>query len=837
MKKLLLGTLLLCLASSARAQVTFTVKGGSNFGKNEGCNLAFDHNLNTKWYGQQDDYVVFEASAKVQLTGYTFITANDNEKNGRCPKEWEIFGSNDEASLNDATYNSWESITYVREDKRIEQKNYTAYYFALNTAKAYKYYRLKIVVANNGSKFQISEFIPSYVPEFVPNYVAVSGMGGEGSEGYKSICDGNTSSKVCTNEGAPTPYFYFIFRRNEAVAIDKYRFCTGNDFKGRDPMDWELYGMNTDGTPGRTDAAWELIDRKTGQSLPDERSTWAEFNVETPTGKAYNTFMLKITKVRDGGDMTQFREFGLNSEATGYTVLDGVGGTGDEGYAKGFDGDTSTKVCTNSRVVDSYAYWFIFKTASELAVSGYKFATGNDATERDPQSWSLYGMKAGSDPGRDAEGWTLIDSKSNVTNFPSERMAWVHYDVDNPTAEKYNYFKLEVTKLRNDTSNDKVQFSEFNIDELDVNAENRLVAYRGMGTWNDGALANLFDGTSSTKFGGDFSTADNGAYVTFGPANQQAVSITGYSLQTANEWENYDRRPKSWTLYGGNDSSAPQDNLGHWEEIHTVTDDTELPQSPRACKYVRLDAPTKPYKYFKLKVTANQGSTGLQIAEFTLFYNHDAVSPWLEVREETAPVINGIGNVEHINVSRGITEGQWIGLCLPFDYDVPSGWDVRELKSVSGSGTTASMMFEGVSVIEAGKPYLVKTESAVTFIEAADKTIASDVQDVTLDGITMHGNLAQTSIPQGSYYINTSSQLKRLTAESATLKGFRAYFTVEDAAGIKALGLDLDDDATGLEMDNLQMYNVQTPVFNLAGQRMQKVQKGVNIINGKKVLY
>ena len=81
MKKLLTLLAFLGMAATMSAQVTFTVKGGSNYkaSNNEGCESAFDHNLGTKWLGNKDAYVIFEASEAVQFTGYTFVTANDND--------------------------------------------------------------------------------------------------------------------------------------------------------------------------------------------------------------------------------------------------------------------------------------------------------------------------------------------------------------------------------------------------------------------------------------------------------------------------------------------------------------------------------------------------------------------------------------------------------------------------------------------------------------------------------------------------------------------------------------------------------------------------------------
>lgn len=846
MRKLVTLAVMLTFGAVLSAQVTFTATGGDQDKESEGYAKALDHDLETKWYlGGNDKCLLFEASETVQLTGYTFVTGNDNSSYGRCPKEWEIFGSNDAEAATDKTHASWESISYVRGDVVIQNENYTAYYFAQNTAKAYKYYKLKVVYGNafNGTNAsQIAEFIPSYVPEFVPNYIAVDGVGGTGAEGYPRICDGNGSTKICTTERYETPdytpiHHYFIFRRSEAVAVSKYAFVTGNDSDNRDPKSWELYGMNTSETPSRTDAAWELIDKKSDQTLTTDRDALQEFTVGTPTENTYNTFLLRIKNVSDGGNMMQFDEFRLNEDESGYTALDGVGGTGKEGYDKGFDGDTSTKVCTNERVSDgSFAYWFIIKTGTDLAVNGYSFVTGNDNDGRDPQSWSLYGMKADSQPARDDAGWTLIDSKSDVSDFPKQRLQTIHYDVDDPTENEYNYFKLEVTKLR---SGNTVQFGEFNLDGLEVNYDKKLVAYRSMGTWGDGASANLFDGSSTTKWGGSFSAADaatdnkTAGRVTFGPASMEAVSITGYSMQVAGEAGYYDRRPKSWTLYGGNSTTAPERD-SDWEEIHTVTNDTELAADARACAYYHLDAPTKPYKYFRLKVTETQGANALQLGELTLFYNNGTM-PWLELREETKPVFNGVATVKNAKIKRNITADKWIGLCLPFDYDIPSGWDVRELDHVDGSGETANMKFTAASSIEAGKPYIVNTTSDVTEIAATDKTIGTPATSVEDGGVTMIGNIGQTTIPTGSFYISNEGTLKKLTAATATLKGFRAYFTVDSGSNVKALSFDFDDDETGISLTPSAVSGGS--IYNIAGQRLSKMQKGINIVNGKKVLF
>lgn len=191
---------------------------------------------------------------------------------------------------------------------------------------------------------------------------------------------------------------------------------------------------------------------------------------------------------------------------------------------------------------------------------------------------------------------------------------------------------------------------------------------------------------------------------------------------------------------------------------------------------------------------------------------------------------------KNVSISRTIPEGQWIGLCLPFDYDIPSGWEVRELQSVNGSGESARMLFSTATSIVAGKPYIVKPTSEVETIVATDKAIATAAGTIVEGDITMIGNFASETLTPGTYYINKSSQLMKLgDGYTANLKGFRVYFTVDGSSPVKALGFDFEDNATGVEDLNLDV-NLNETIYNIAGQRLNKTQKGINIINGKKVL-
>ena len=69
---------------------------------------------------------------------------------------------------------------------------------------------------------------------------------------------------------------------------------------------------------------------------------------------------------------------------------------------------------------------------------------------------------------------------------------------------------------------------------------------------------------------------------------------------------------------------------------------------------------------------------------------------------------------------------------------------------------------------------------------------------------------------------------------NTTIPAGKAYY--QSTSGVKGF-IFADDDATGIEMVNGQSSMVNGSIFNLAGQRLSKMQKGINIVGSKKVLY
>ena len=72
-------------------------------------------------------------------------------------------------------------------------------------------------------------------------------------------------------------------------------------------------------------------------------------------------------------------------------------------------------------------------------------------------------------------------------------------------------------------------------------------------------------------------------------------------------------------------------------------------------------------------------------------------------------------------------------------------------------------------------------------------------------------------------------------AETGTIKAGKAYLELPEGTDIKAFYFSIDD-ATGIETTDNGQQTTDNAIYNLAGQRLSKMQRGINIVGGKKVL-
>ena len=120
--------------------------------------------------------------------------------------------------------------------------------------------------------------------------------------------------------------------------------------------------------------------------------------------------------------------------------------------------------------------------------------------------------------------------------------------------------------------------------------------------------------------------------------------------------------------------------------------------------------------------------------------------------------------------------------------------------------------------------------------------MASDLTSVVSESANLlKGTLVPMSLDLSDgtpYYsmgrLNGEIGFYKYTDGTITLGANKAYLEVPASGGVKGYTLDFDD-ATGLK-DLKGLKDSDDLIYNLSGQRMNKPVKGINIINGKKVL-
>lgn len=211
----------------------------------------------------------------------------------------------------------------------------------------------------------------------------------------------------------------------------------------------------------------------------------------------------------------------------------------------------------------------------------------------------------------------------------------------------------------------------------------------------------------------------------------------------------------------------------------------------------------------------------------------------LELSQTGSPAY-AAGTYPSVTLPRELSTDNWNTLCLPFATPVSDYAAVRELTDIDVVGDHVSITFTDVAeTLVAGKPYLVKGNggSSISATDVAVLTTPASAPSVTEDAATVIYNgifAPMATVPQDAGNYVVSSNNLYLVDSEVSLKGYRGYFNVTVPASVKSLALNFDDADVIKALEAAE--NAKSVIYNLAGQRLSKAQKGVNIINGKKVL-
>ena len=166
-------------------------------------------------------------------------------------------------------------------------------------------------------------------------------------------------------------------------------------------------------------------------------------------------------------------------------------------------------------------------------------------------------------------------------------------------------------------------------------------------------------------------------------------------------------------------------------------------------------------------------------------------------------------------------------LILPFEAAVPAEFTAS--KAVSIEGTTVNLV--NVTTISANKPVLVKGDG-VLVLTATDVKVTSEGK---LANGMLRGVYQTTTATEGSYVLQNQDNVVgfyHVGEVKPAIGAFRAYLNAP-VSGVKAYFFN--EEGTGIK-DLKDLKDSNDVIFNLSGQRISKMQKGLYIVNGKKTL-
>ena len=172
-------------------------------------------------------------------------------------------------------------------------------------------------------------------------------------------------------------------------------------------------------------------------------------------------------------------------------------------------------------------------------------------------------------------------------------------------------------------------------------------------------------------------------------------------------------------------------------------------------------------------------------------------------------------------------------LCLPFAATIPGGVEAWTLAYTSGDAAVATPV--STTTISANTPVLLNGSGEKTFTGASAAVSAS----ATNKAGALTGVFAAATVPVNSYVLQKQDAkvgFFKVTGDK-TINPFRAYLTAETPAPSLRIIFPEDNDVTGIsEIEKMKNADNVT-IFDLQGRKVAQPQKGLYIVNGKKVIF
>lgn len=173
-----------------------------------------------------------------------------------------------------------------------------------------------------------------------------------------------------------------------------------------------------------------------------------------------------------------------------------------------------------------------------------------------------------------------------------------------------------------------------------------------------------------------------------------------------------------------------------------------------------------------------------------------------------------------------ISSASYSTLWVPFAVEIPSG-----VTAYTGSINGKSLHLNEVesTTLPANTAVVLKGNEGTYNFDITDDVAA-------IGGNVLLGSKGNVTGGTGIYALSKKNDAVGFypVASTVTIPANKAYLDTNET-NVKGFTFIFDDDATGISNLNVN-DNLNEAIYNVAGQRIQKMQKGINIVNGKKIL-
>ncbi len=197
-----------------------------------------------------------------------------------------------------------------------------------------------------------------------------------------------------------------------------------------------------------------------------------------------------------------------------------------------------------------------------------------------------------------------------------------------------------------------------------------------------------------------------------------------------------------------------------------------------------------------------------------------------------------LGDAPEIEWTLGASYGT---LILPFDYDLSAdNLKAYTVASITENGDDATLtLSDGITSIAANTPYIIGGSQTGKYSFIGIPT--NDKDSYTSEDGYLTGYMVADYAPADSYVLQNQDNglaFYLVNSSDITVGAYHCYLNYPAATGAKLVVYlpDTDDVATRIDAVETEETAASEAIYDLSGRRVAKAQKGIYIVNGKKMV-